>query len=93
MEKIHFNRLLKGALIAGIGMLGLSACGQTDPPTPKEFNDGIEFITLDGVYTPEGQPVRCVMYGAESSITEDSKSWFGFDCDFEGVATFPTNQG
>ncbi len=90
MEKFNkVPRLYKAAALTGIGILGLSACGQTDPPTPAEIENNIEYFTLSGVIAANGEPVRCAMYGSESEGTQDSKSWFGFACDFEGTATFP----
>jgi hypothetical protein len=89
MEKLLPKKIVRGTILAGIGVLGLSVCGQTDPPTPNEFNDDVEYIVLEGVVAANGEPVRCAMYGSETSGISDSKSWFGFDCDFEGTATFP----
>ncbi len=90
MEKFNMApRFYKAAALAGIGLLGLSACGQTDPPSPNEFKNDIEYVELDDVRAANGEPVRCVMYGSESGWTQDSKAWFGFDCDFEGTAIFP----
>ena len=89
MEKFKAPRFYKAAALTGLGIMGLSACGQTDPPTPNEFNDDVEFVVLEGVLAANGEPVRCAMYGSETSGISDSKSWFGFDCDFEGTATFP----
>lgn len=90
-EARKVSGLRKWAIAAGIGVSAVfvAACGQTDPPTENEFNEGVELITLDGVRAANGEPVRCVMYGAESEGTNNSKSWFGFDCDFEGTAVFP----
>ncbi len=90
MEKFNrAPRFYKVAALAGLGIMGLSACGQTDPPTPSEIASNIDYFTLNDVIAANGEPVRCVEYGSESEGTQDSKSWFGFACDFEGTATFP----
>jgi len=74
---------------AAAGALSLSACGQTTPPGPKEVASNIQYFELDHVKTPKGDPVRCVMYADGSHRTNDSHSWFSFDCDYAGIAQFP----
>lgn len=94
MEKrfsgIAENITRKAAVLAGALVLAgvLAGCGQTDPPTVEEFNDETQTFILDGATAANGEPVRCVMYGSETVALSDSKSWFGFDCDWEGTAVF-----
>ena len=89
MEKYTMPKRIGAALACALGLSVISACGQTDPPTPSEIESNIEYFTLTGVIAADGGPVRCAMYGSESEGSQDSKSWFGFVCDFEGTATFP----
>lgn len=90
MERLSFiDRRVTALLLVSLGTLSLASCGQTDPPTPEQVNENIEYFELNGVTDASGDPVKCVMYGSESEVTEDSKSWFAFACDFSGTAEFP----
>jgi len=80
---------ITAVLLAGIGMIGLAACGQYDPPSTAQVKDKIQYFELDGVTDGTGEPVHCVMYGDGTQGTQDSKSWFAFSCDFSGTAQFP----
>ncbi len=66
-----------------------AACGQTDPPTPEQVKEGMQYFEYNDVKAANGEPLRCVLYGSESSMSNDSKSWFGLSCDFAGTAYFP----
>jgi type IV pilus biogenesis protein CpaD/CtpE len=90
MERLH-SPFARGALLAGtIGMAALlSGCGQTSPPTGEQVSNDVQYFELDDVVAANGEPVRCAMYGSQSENTNNSKSWFGFSCDFEGTAQFP----
>lgn len=76
---------------AGLTALTLSGCGsgQKTPPTPNEVQEGAEYFYLEDVIAEDGSPVECVMYASDTSATNQSKSWFGFSCDFVGTAKFP----
>ena len=91
MERISERSRKKATLVAGALAFSaiLSGCGQTTPPSPEDINENIQFFEVDGPTAANGEPLRCVMYGDQSEVTNNSKSWFGFDCDFEGTASFP----
>lgn len=92
METTNKNILrapLTRAVALAAGVLLLASCGQTNPPSTEDVNEGIEFFELEGVTAADGGPVNCALYGSDSYGTSQSKSWFGFVCDFEGDATFP----
>lgn len=92
MEKFTKPQRIITAFGLALGLSALSACGQTDPPSRSEIEDNISYFILTGVTAADGGPVRCAVYGSETTFTEDSKSWFGFACDFEGTATFPSEK-
>mgnify|MGYP000087101520 CR=1 FL=1 len=58
-------------------LLGLTACGQTDPPTTNDIKQNIEYFNIT---SPSGVNLECVKYATESTMTNDSKSWFSFSC-------------
>ncbi len=91
MEKFNERSRTKATLVAGALAFSaiLAGCGQTTPPTAEEINENIEFFVAEGPTAANGEPLRCVKYAAQSEGTNESKSWFGFDCDFEGTAVFP----
>lgn len=92
MERLQNSNIVRAAfLAAGIGAAALlSGCGQTTPPTGEQVSNDIQYFELDDVVAANGEPVRCAMYGSQSEGTSQSKSWFGFACDFEGTAQFPS---
>lgn len=68
-----------------VGLLALVGCGQVDPPTNDQLN--VELSKREAYFEvtrPDGTTMTCVQFGAESNGTQDSKSWFGFDCDWSG---------
>lgn len=91
-ESKRSNFLRAGLLAAGVGFgtLVLAGCGQTTPPTGEQVRSEIKTFDLRDVTAANGEPVHCVMYGSDSQGTSSSKSWFGFACDFEGGAHFPS---
>ncbi len=66
-------------MVGIVFVLLLVGCGQTDPPTVDDIQNNAEWFTLT---TPDGEVIDCVMYGSMSSGSQDSKSWFAFDCDW-----------
>ncbi len=94
MEKFNENkRTIRSIAIAGalgLGVLIASGCGQTTPPTGEQVKDDMKYFDLKDVKAADGGPVHCVMYGSQSEGTNVSKSWFGFACDFDGGAQFPS---
>jgi predicted small lipoprotein YifL len=71
--------------VLAVLILTLAACGQTDPPDntqlEAELSDPTNYFT---VTRPDGTTMTCNQYGSESSNTQDSKSWFGYSCDWSG---------
>lgn len=68
---------MKKIAAALVVMFGLTACGQTDPPTNDEVRAGLEFFEMT---SPSGVDLECLNYGSESEGTQDSKSWFSVSC-------------
>lgn len=92
MFEIGKSEIVRAGFLATAGVAGalaLGGCGQTTPPGPKEVASNVQYFELDHVKTPQGNPVKCVMYADGSHSTNDSHSWFSFDCDYAGVAQFP----
>jgi hypothetical protein len=92
MERIKEKNCIRAGIVAiglGVGSLLLASCGQTSPPSPEQVSDDVEYFELENVKAANGEPVRCVQYGSGTTGLSDSKSWFGFSCDFQGTAQFP----
>jgi hypothetical protein len=87
MEKLLPKKIIRGTLLAGIGVLGLSACapestGQVEPPTIEEIREGGEFFELQ---RPDGTKMVCWSFGARGDgLYGESPSWFSVTCDWDG---------
>ncbi len=81
-------KTIKVVVLSLIFVSLLVGCGQTDPPTTDDIQNDAEWFTLT---TPDGEVIDCVMYGSMSTGSQDSKSWFGFDCDWgESIPVEPS---
>ncbi len=98
MEKINIEQVIRsltrtGLAATGLGLaaLAMTGCseGQRTPPSSEQVQNEMKYFDLKDVKAANGEPVHCVMYGSQSEGTNVSKSWFGFDCDFQGTAQFP----
>ncbi len=83
--------LATGVLALAVGGAVIAGCdtGQTAPPSPTQIEKNLQYFDLPGVTAKNGKPVVCVLYEAGTNGTNQSKSWFAFDCDFTGTAKFP----
>lgn len=71
---------------AAVLLAALGACGQIDPPDSATLQERLsDPNAYFQVTRPDGTQMWCNQYGDESTGSNDSKSWFGYSCDWTGA--------
>ena len=84
-------KLIRPALLACLLVLGLAACGASNPPS---VNDGDIPSQLDVIQVdrPDGEVMNCVVFQQNEGGYHEGYGWFGISCDW-GLETWNGGEG